>query len=121
MAPRHITRETFLANLRHSGLVSDQQLAAIAHRLPETGRGRVLARALVKLDLLTKFQAERILVGRTQGFFLGQYRILDQIGEGGMGRVFKAEHRTLKRVVALKLLAPDLLRDERALQLFNRE
>ena len=121
MPPPHVTRETFLANLRQSGLVSDEQLAAVADRLPETHRGRVLARALVRLGLLTKFQAERLLIGRTQGFFLGQYRILDQIGQGGMGRVFKAEHRVFKRIVALKILAPDLLKDERALQLFNRE
>src|SRR5262249_3671146 len=98
MAPRHVTRETFLANLRQSGLLSAEQLSAVADRLPETYRGRVLARTLVRLGLLTRFQAERILIGRTQGFVLGQYRILDQIGQGGMGRVFKAEHRVFKRI-----------------------
>ncbi|HXG09450.1 MAG TPA: serine/threonine-protein kinase [Gemmataceae bacterium] len=121
MPPRHVDRDTFLANLRQSGLVSAEQLRAVADRLPQTHRGRVLARALVELGLLTRFQAERILIGRTQGFLLGPYRILDQIGQGGMGRVFKAAHRNLDRVVALKVLAPNLLKDKRARQLFHRE
>lgn len=121
MAPQHVDRETFLANLRQSGLVSADQLTALEDRLPKTYRGRVLARALVEQGLLTKFQAERILIGRTHGFVLGRYRVLDQIGQGGMGRVFKAEHRGLGRVVALKVLSPELLKDDRALQLFQRE
>jgi serine/threonine-protein kinase len=120
-APQHVDRETFLANLRQSGLVSDEQLASIASHLPETNRGRLIARTLVECGLLTRFQAERLLVGRTSGFLLGQYRILDQLGRGGMGRVFKAEHRTMGRIVALKVLAPDLLRTDRAQELFLRE
>src|ERR1700722_10076921 len=98
----HVSREAFLANVRQSGLLSDAELGAVDAKLPESHRGRVVARALVDLGLLTKFQAERILVGRTSGFNLGQYRILDQLGRGGMGRVFKARHRTMDRVVALK-------------------
>src|SRR5262249_45295053 len=68
-----------------------------------------------------RFQAERLLMGRTAGFLLGQYRVLEQIGKGGMGRVYKAEHRTMKRVVALKVLASTLLETERAVELFLHE
>src|SRR5262249_42908893 len=45
---------------------------------------------------------------------------LDEIGAGGMGRVYRARHRTMKRVVAVKLLAPDLVRGS-ALPRFQRE
>ncbi len=120
-APSRVDRQTFLAYLRQSGLVSDDQLAEVASQLPDSNRGRVLARALVEKGLLTRFQAERLLVGRTAGFHLGQYRILDQVGRGGMGRVFKAEHLTMKRVVALKVLANELLTTERAVELFLHE
>src|SRR5207237_2246903 len=45
----------------------------------------------------------------------------DQLGRGGMGRVFKAEHRTMQRIVALKVLAAELLSTERAVELFLHE
>ncbi len=120
-APHHLDRATFLANVRRSRLLTDEQLAEATRLLPAGGRGRPVARALVESGLLTRFQASQLLAGRTNGFFLGQYRILDHIGSGGMGRVFKAEHRTLTRLVAIKVLAPRLLRAPRAQELFLRE
>jgi serine/threonine-protein kinase len=116
-----IDRPTFLGHLRQSGLVGDEQLAQIARRFEDQPRGRVVARALVSEGILTRFQAERLLVGRTAGFLLGQYRILEQIGRGGMGRVYKAEHRTMHRLVALKVLASDLLSTDRAVEMFLHE
>jgi eukaryotic-like serine/threonine-protein kinase len=52
---------------------------------------------------------------------LGQYRLLRQIGTGGMGEVYLAEHRLLKRPCALKLIRPDSAADPRALARFERE
>src|SRR5262245_36902243 len=121
MIVRHVDREVFLANLRQSGLVSEAQLEAVAGQLPDTHRGRLVARALVELGLLTKFQAEMLLAGRTAGFTLGQYRVLDQLGQGGMGRVFKALHVPMNRVVALKVLAAQFVETEKAQRLFRRE
>jgi serine/threonine-protein kinase len=117
----HIDRQMFLSNLEQCGLLEPGQLREVLPRLPATERGRVIARYLVEEGLLTRFQAENLLAGRVNGFVLGQYRVLDEIGRGGMGRVFKAEHATMRQVVALKVLAPQLTRTERARLLFQRE
>jgi response regulator RpfG family c-di-GMP phosphodiesterase len=64
----------------------------------------LLAR-LVEHDLLTPYQAERVREGKTYGLILGQYRVLDRLGAGGMGVVFRAEHIDMRRQVAVKVLS----------------
>ena len=52
---------------------------------------------------------------------LGQYRLLERLGQGGMGTVYKALHVLLKRVVALKVLRAERVRDAAAVARFRRE
>src|SRR5947207_8995646 len=120
-ATRCHDRATFLARLRQSSLVSLKEFAALANQLPDSEKASVLARYLIEKGLLTRFQAEMLLAGRTSGFQLGQYRILDELGRGGMGRVFKARHATMHRTVAIKVLSSKLFKTERAEKLFERE
>jgi len=51
----------------------------------------------------------------------GRYRIIEKIGEGGMGRVYKAEHLKMKRITAIKILSTDLAHNPEFVARFQRE
>lgn len=70
---------------------------------PEKSAERQLADCLVAKGRLNRWQAEQLLRGRAK-FNLGPYLIIDSIGQGGMGQVFKAEHTLMGRIVAVKVL-----------------
>src|SRR5437868_6661000 len=82
---------------------------------------RDLARALAERKLLTPFQANRVAQGRASELRLGPFVLLDRVGKGGMGEVFKARHPLMDRVVALKVLRADRRGGEQTLERFLRE
>jgi len=82
---------------------------------------RALVQGLVQRGWLTPYQGERLLQGQAASLVLGPYVILDCLGEGGMGQVFKARHASLDRVVALKVLRADLVADGETVSRFYRE
>jgi eukaryotic-like serine/threonine-protein kinase len=55
------------------------------------------------------------------GRMLGQYRILERLGSGGMGQVYKAVHLVMERTVALKIISPRLMQEELVCARFQRE
>ncbi|GIW81007.1 MAG: hypothetical protein KatS3mg105_2814 [Gemmatales bacterium] len=82
---------------------------------------KVLARLLVQRALLTQFQVNQILSGRASTLVVGPYCLLDKLGEGGMGQVYKARHKTTNRIVAVKLIRKEKLNNPNAIKRFNRE
>jgi formylglycine-generating enzyme required for sulfatase activity/tRNA A-37 threonylcarbamoyl transferase component Bud32 len=82
---------------------------------------RLLAKELVKQGRLTPYQVNEIFRGRGKGLLLGSYVLMEKLGEGGMGAVYKARNWKLGRVVALKLVRKDRLENSGAVQRFQRE
>lgn len=116
--------EQFLAELSQSGLIS----AAEASRLREKAQqehapGSIagLIELLVHEHKLTPYQAEQLVHGRPSRLVLGNYVILEKLGQGGMGTVYKARHRRMNRLVALKVLPPSLSQLPEAIARFQRE
>ncbi len=111
-----------------SGLLSQQQLddalTGLAARNAGTAAAKPitdeqLGQRLVDLGYLNRWQVEQLKEGRTK-FNLGPYRIVNAIGQGGMGHVFKAEHKLLGRIEAIKVL-PKSKSTPEAVAAFQRE
>src|SRR5436305_6056675 len=103
--------QKFLGQLVEMGLVAPDAVHPFlderADRLAEYVGEVEIGQALIDAGLLTAFQLDRALAGQTHGLLLGNYRVLDQIGSGGMGLVYLGEHRLMKRRVAIKVLPVD--------------
>ena len=119
-----VTLDQFTRNLLQSGLIAADALAAFQSALPpekQSSDPKKLAQELIRAGKLTKFQAEAVYLGNIQGLVVDQYTVLDKIGQGGMGMVYKAQHRKMKRLVAIKVLHSKRLDSPNALQRFIRE
>src|SRR5436305_1830372 len=82
---------------------------------------KALAAELIRRGWLSPYQANQLLQGRGKELLLGSYVLLERLGEGGMGQVFKARNWKLGRTVAVKLIREDRLRDPDAVRRFERE
>ncbi len=108
-SPAALSVSQFLGRLLESHLLTaaevDKSLAHHPRFLENDTAG--LMEALIRQGLLTEYQGNRLLAGQTFGLVLGNYRIVEPIGAGGMGVVYKAEHVHMKRAVAIKVLVSD--------------
>jgi serine/threonine protein kinase len=99
--------EWFVWDLRKSGLIDRGQLdQVIGEFLKRNPRAEppTLAEYLVNQGMLSPFQAERILTGKTAGLVLGAYVLVDTLGTGSMGQVYKASSKTDNQWYAVKVL-----------------
>ncbi len=116
------TVDEFLDLLRKSALIEPAKLDAFLTIHPDGfASPQALAQSLLSEGELTPFHTQQLLRGKHKGFFLGRYKIIDRIGLGGMGQVFLAEHATMKRRAALKVLPPDRAENEYSRERFLRE
>jgi serine/threonine protein kinase len=122
-APRPpATAAAFLGTVRLHGLLDRSRLDAVAHDLlGRHSEPRELARELIRRNWLTPYQVNQVLIGRAQDLVLGPYQLLERLGEGGVGQVFKAQHTGTGRIVALKVIRKDLVTDPEVVARFYRE
>ena len=115
--------EQFLRNLRESRLIPAEEVASLQKALQASKTPHSVedvAKLLVQSGKLTEFQAATIGQGRPQSLILGEYVLLNILGKGGMGVVFRARHRLMDRVVALKTLPTGAIKPD-TVQRFYRE
>jgi serine/threonine-protein kinase len=61
---------------------------------------------------------EKLTRGST---FAGRYEIIEELGKGGMGRVYRVEDKKIKEEVALKLIKPEIASDKKTIERFSNE
>ena len=76
---------------------------------------------LVRRQLLTNYQLERLLNGERAGYFYGPYKVLYRVASGSFARVYRAVHRETGKVVALKVLRRRYSMDPAQTEPFLRE
>src|SRR5262245_16888267 len=101
---------SFLEFLRRNHVLESAQIEQLSSDSPE---GMLDAKAvtleLARRGWLTSYQAKLLQSKRSDELLLGSYVILESLGEGGMGQVFKARNWKLNRIVAIKCIHPDRL------------
>ncbi|MCI0462115.1 MAG: protein kinase [Gemmataceae bacterium] len=114
--------DVLLGLLTHHELLLPEQLEVVRRSLrSQFPEARSLAGELIRRGWLTPFQANKLLQGRAQELVLGPYRLLERLGAGSMGEVFKARHARMDRLVALKIISRQQLSSPTAVERFRRE
>lgn len=111
----------FLEALRTFRLLEPAQLDEVARMLGRFADPRALAKELIQRGWLTPYQINQLFLGRGTDLLLGSYVLLERLGEGGMGAVFKARNWKLGKIVAVKVIRKDRLSNAQAVRRFHRE
>src|SRR5262249_55299266 len=114
--------ETLFQALRRSQLLDAAQLNEVnLEILPEAHDAQELTQYLIEMDWLTEYQAEQLLQGHDEGLVYGAYEVLDLVGEGGLCQVFKAWDGDGQRIVALKVIHPELRENKEVVEQLRQE
>jgi serine/threonine-protein kinase len=112
----------FIAQLQDCGLLFDRRLdRAVKELTGKVREGKLLARELIQRGVLTAYQANHILTGRGKELMLGQYRIVERLGQSITGQTYKAVHATMGRLVVIRVMAPHLAANPEERSRFTRE
>jgi serine/threonine protein kinase/WD40 repeat protein len=130
--------DEFLRLLQKSSLLTPEQWKSVRQEVARAARDRAagkpgadgaapasltpaeLVEKLVKRGFITPWQAEKLLEGK-KAFTVGKYKLVDRVGTGGMGHVFKAVHGDMGRTVALKIMLAETIQNREAVARFRKE
>ena len=122
--PAPASGDELLDLIRKSAIVDTKRLNAALEAARAKGSlptdPAAVGNLLVTKAVLTKFQAEQFLQGKWKRFTIGNYKVLERLGSGGMGNVFLCEHKVIRRRVAIKVLATVVADDPAGLKRFQR-
>ncbi len=113
--------------VKRSELVEDDQLESFLSKLAAERGGSLpdspeeLGERMVAAGILTEWQSKKLLAGKYRGFRLGKYKLLGEVGKGGMSAVYLAEHILMRRRVAIKVLPKARVKDASYLDRFRLE
>ncbi len=113
--------DALLAALEETPLLSPEHLEACRRDRASFADPKALARHLLQRDLLTPFQVNNLVQGKGRELVIGRYILMERLGQGGMGQVFKAWDNTMSRIVALKVIRKERLGNPDLLKRFRRE
>ncbi len=117
----------FLELVQRSELVPEERLRSSLHELKarqgdaQPVDADAVAAHLVDADLLTAWQVEKLMNGKSKGFYLGKYKLLGHLGTGGMSRVYLAQHILMDQKRAIKVLPRNKVGDSSYLARFHLE
>ena len=120
-----VTLAQFIAQLAETGILSPADIQAFQDSLPPekltADDAQDFARELVRRRKLTSYQASAVYKNNGRSLLIGHYIVIEKLGQGGMGTVYKAEFRRMKRTVALKMMSGAALKAPDAAARFLRE
>lgn len=113
--------EQFVKQLEDSGILPGETLRDFLPPKSNPQDAEDLLRELLENKKLTKYQAEQVWQGKGKSLVIDNYFLLEKIGQGGMGVVFKARHRRMDRIVAVKVLPTTVMKTPAVVARFERE
>jgi serine/threonine-protein kinase len=117
------TIKTFVSLLRKSGLAEASKIDDVVASFDDLDApiSDEVAQAFIDAEIITTWHLKQLLKGKHRGFFLERYKLLNELGKGGMSSVYLAEHTSMHLPVAIKVLPVKRVGEKSYLERFKRE